>query len=75
MADSIALPCRGQNIGRVGHAFHAAGHHGLIAAGQDAVHGQHGGLHSRAAKLINGEAAYAIGNSRADGGLPGGPLF
>ncbi|NKC14348.1 MAG: hypothetical protein GKR94_19850 [Gammaproteobacteria bacterium] len=46
-----------QQIGRVGHAFHAACHHHLIAAGFEQIMGQHDRFHARAAHLVDGGAA------------------
>ena len=45
------------HIGRVGHAFHAAGDHHAVAAGLEQVMRQHHGLQARAAQLVDGGAA------------------
>ena len=70
MADAIAAARLGQQIGRVGHALHAAGHHDLGRAGVDDVVRQHGGLHAGAADLVDGGGAGGIRQAGAARGLP-----
>src|ERR1700676_1570079 len=59
-----------QQVGRVGHALHAAGHHDFGGAGLDDVVGQHGGLHAGTADLVDGGGASRIRQFGAAGGLP-----
>ena len=58
-------------IGRVGHALHAAGDDAPGAAGLYQVRRQHRGLHARAAHLVDSGSAGAVGNARGAHGLPG----
>ncbi len=63
-----------EQIRRVAHALHAAGHHDLVAAGAQQIVGEHGRLHARPAHLVDGRAAGFLAEAGAEGGLPGGRL-
>jgi hypothetical protein len=69
VADAVAAAGLGQQVGRVGHAFHAAGHHHLRAAGQQHVVREHGRAHARAAHLAQGDGAGALGQAALETGL------
>jgi hypothetical protein len=58
-----------QDVGRVGHAFHATGDHHLIAAGFQRIEGHHHGLHARAAQLVDGGATGGGGQAGVERGL------
>ena len=49
--NTIAAAGFGQQIGRIGHAFHATGDQHVCAAGQQHVMAKHGCTHARAAHL------------------------
>ena len=74
VADAVAGARLGQQVGRVGHRLHAAGQDDVGRAGQDQVVGQHGGLHARAADLVDGGGAGGVGQAGAARGLAGGRL-
>ena len=74
VADAVAGTRLGQQVGRVGHRLHAAGQDDVGRAGQDQVVGQHGGLHARAAHLVDGGGAGGVGQAGAARGLAGGGL-
>jgi hypothetical protein len=69
VADAVAAAGLGQQVGRVGHAFHAAGHHHLRAARQQHVVREHGRAHARAAHLAQGDGAGALGQAALETGL------
>jgi hypothetical protein len=69
MAGAISAACFREQIGRIRHALHAAGHHDLGRTGTDDVMGQHRGFHPGAADLVDGGGAGRVGQSRAAGGL------
>ncbi len=64
-----------QDIGRVGHAFHATGDHHLVGASLEQVVGQHHRLHPRAAQLVDGGAAGGGGQAGRQRGLAGRALL
>ena len=74
VAEAVAGARLGQQVGGVGHRFHAAGDHDLVAAGEDEIVGQHGGLHARAAHLVDRGAAGRQRQAGAERGLAGGRL-
>ncbi len=51
VAHAVAAAALEHQVGRVGHAFHAAGDHDLVRAGKQQVVREHRGLHGRAAHL------------------------
>ena len=70
VADTNAAAALGQQVRRVGHAFHATGHHHVVAAHQQHVMRHHGGFHARAAHLGQGHRARAFGQAALERGLP-----
>jgi len=69
MAEPVAATSAVEQIGRVGHAFHAAGQRHADTAGNDGVMGEHDGLHAGAAHLVDGNSADGLGNAGPHGGL------
>ena len=67
-AQAVAQP--GQRVRRVAHGLHAAGHHDLGIAQAHRLRGQHHGLQSRAADLVDGERADRVGQPGLERGLP-----
>src|SRR5690606_24751621 len=57
MAVAIALAPAQQQVGGVAHAFLAAGHHDVGAAGQHDIVAEHGRLQARSADFVYGGAA------------------
>ena len=74
MAEAIAGARPVEQIGRVGHALHAAGDDDIGAAGEDQVMGEHGRLHARAAHFVDRRRARRSGQPGAEPRLPGGRL-
>ena len=74
VAEAVAAARLGQQVGRVGHRFHAAGDDDAVGAGEQAVMAEHGRLHRRAAHLVDGRAAGRQRQSGLQRGLPGGRL-
>ena len=74
VADAIAAACLGQQVRRVRHQLHAAGDDDIGAACGNEIVRQHGGLHARAAHLVDGGGAGRIGQAGAAHGLAGGGL-
>ena len=74
VAQAVAAARFFEQVGRVGHAFHAAGHHHAGRACLDSVGSQHDGLHGRAANLVERDRARGDGQPGLDGGLPRGRL-
>ena len=72
--DADAAAALGQQVRRIGHAFHAAGDHHLVAAGQQHIARHHGRLHARAAHLGQGHGAGAFGQTALERGLARGSL-
>ncbi|MNC34112.1 hypothetical protein D3C75_825290 [compost metagenome] len=64
-----------QQVGRVGHALHAAGDHHRVGAGLEQVVGQHQRLHPRAAQLVDGGAAGGRGQTGVQRRLAGRSLL
>ncbi len=58
-----------QEVGRVGHRFHAAGHDDFICSASQEIVREHRRLHSRAAHLVHGRAARGEGQTGAERGL------
>ena len=56
VAEPQALAHFRQNVRRVGHALHAAGHDHVIGPHMERVIGHHHGLHARATHLVDGGA-------------------
>ena len=71
---AIAGACLLEQVGRVAHALHAAGHHDVVTARAKQIVGQHGGFHARAAHLVDGRASGLRAEPGAEGRLPGGCL-
>ena len=71
VAIAVAGAALGNEVRGVGHAFHAAGHHHILAAGPDQVMGQHHGLHAGAAHLVERGGPGGWRKSRFQRGLPG----
>ena len=67
--DAVAPARLGQQVGRVGHALHAAGHQHVGAAGQQHVMRQHGCAHPRAAHLAQRDGAGTVGQASFESGL------
>ncbi len=63
------------DIGRVGHAFHATGNHDAGAAGLEGVVRLHHGLHAGAAQFVDGGAAGSRGQAGVQTGLAGRALL
>ena len=74
MAEPVAAARAVEQIGRVGHALHAAGHRDLRAAGEDQVMGEHRRLHAGAAHLVDRGRAGGKGQPRAERRLARGRL-
>ncbi len=74
MAEPVAAARAVEQIGRVGHALHAARHRDFGAAGEDQVMGEHRGLHAGAAHLVDRGGAGGRGQSRAERRLARGRL-
>ncbi len=70
MTGAVAAARFRQQIGRIGHALHAAGHHDLGRAGADDVMRQHGGLHAGAADLVDRRRSRRVRQFGAARGLP-----
>ena len=60
VADAVAAASFEQQVGRVGHTLHAAGHQHLMAAGDQHVIREHGCAHGRTAHLGQGDRPRAI---------------
>ena len=58
-----------QQIGRIGHRFHAAGDHDFGRSHPDRVAAEHDRLQAGAADLVDGHAADRHGHTRPDRGL------
>jgi hypothetical protein len=71
---AVAAAALEQQVGRVGHALHAAGDHHLVGARQQHVVGEHRGLHAGAAHLGERHRPRALGQATLEGSLPGGSL-
>ncbi len=63
MAHAVAATALFEQVGGIGHAFHAAGDHHIAAAGHQLVMGQDGGLHAGAAHLRQGHSASTLGQT------------
>jgi hypothetical protein len=63
--------CSGDQERRAGHAFHSAGNDNFGVAGANDLIGQHHGLQSGAAHFVDRQRGDRIGESCAEGGLPG----
>ncbi len=74
MTHAQTLACLGQDVRRIAHAFHTTGDHDPVAAGQDQIVGQHGGLHGRTADFVDGGAAGCIGQAGGQCCLASGAL-
>src|SRR3546814_4960182 len=61
MTVAVALAAAQQKVGRIAHAFLAAGDDDVRTFGLDEVMGQHDGLQARAADLVQGAAWDADG--------------
>ena len=74
MAHAVAATRLGQQVGRIGHALHAAGHDNVRPTERDLIGTDHHRLHAGAADLGNGRARHRVWNAGMDGGLPCGRL-
>jgi hypothetical protein len=70
VAQAVTVPGLGQQVGRLGHALHAAGHKDGPHAGAEGVRGLHDALEPRAADLVHGDGAGGLREAGVDGGLP-----
>ena len=70
MAEPVTTTGTIKQIGRIAHAFHAAGDSNVRAAGRNQVMCQHHRLHAGAAHLVDGACARRVGQARADRCLP-----
>ena len=70
VAHAVARARAVEQIGRVAHALHAAGDDDVGRAGAQKVVGDHGGLHARAAHLVDGRRARRERQAGADRRLP-----
>ena len=61
VADAVATARLGQQVGGVGHAFHATGHQHFVAACQQHVVRKHGSTHAGAAHLAQRDGTSALG--------------
>ncbi len=65
----------GQQIGRVGHGFHAAaGNQDIGSAGGQGLVAEDGGLHSRTAHLVDSGRLHRLWQAGGERGLAGGSL-
>ena len=71
VAQAIAEPGLGQQIGRHVHVFHAAGNVEIPVAGADGAGCQHHGLQARATYFVDGQGADAGRKAAGEGGLAG----
>ncbi len=71
VAESIALACFGEQVRGAGHAFQATGHDQRRVAGANRLVGEHDGLESRAAHLVDRERPDGIGQAAEDRCLAG----
>ena len=74
MADPIAAACAPEQVGRIGHRLHAAGHGDVCRTGEDQVMGDHRRLHARAAYLVDRGGTRGIGEPGGASRLAGGGL-
>jgi len=69
MAEPRTATHLGQQIGRIGHAFHAARHHHRAVSGEQLVMGNHGGFHPRSAHLVERRGRHVLRQARREGRL------
>ena len=74
MPDARAAAMLLQEIGRVGHALHAARDHGIDGADGNRLCAHDHRLHARAANLVDGGGLDGLGQPGLDPGLAGGGL-
>ena len=74
VADAVAGPGPGEEVGRLGHGLHAAGHHDVGLAGLDHLVGQVDGVDAREAHLVDGAGGHGHRDAAVDGRLAGGDL-
>ena len=74
VAQAIAAARPVQQVRRVGHRLHAAGHGDVDVAGGDALGGEHHGLESGAAHLVDGQGGNGVGEARVQRRLARGSL-
>ncbi|MND97863.1 hypothetical protein D3C80_901940 [compost metagenome] len=60
VAHAIAATRFFEQIGRVGHAFHAASNHNVRTSCGNEIGAQHDGLHARSANLVDGRAGHIL---------------
>ena len=60
VAHAVAAPAFLQQVGGVGHTFHTACHHYVVAPGQQHVVREHGGFHARATHFGQGDGPSAL---------------
>ena len=63
MANAVAATALLQQVGRVGHALHATGHHHVCAASNQHIVTKHGRAHARSTHLAQGHRASAVGQA------------
>ena len=69
VAHAVAATALLEQVGRVGHAFHAAGHHHVTATGHELVVREDGGFHAGAAHLGQRHRAGAARQATLEAGL------
>ncbi|MNG78267.1 hypothetical protein D3C79_368360 [compost metagenome] len=69
VAHAVAATGLVQQVGRIGHAFHATSHHHISGAGQQQVMGHDRRLHARTAHLVQGGAGGVLVQPGAQRGL------
>src|SRR5690606_15969682 len=66
---ALAVAAVGNNVGRLAHAFLAAGNHHLGVATTDCLDRHVNGLETGAANLVDGHGRHRSGYPSVDGGL------
>ena len=74
VAEPVAGAGAGEQVGRLGHRLHAAGHHDVGVAGVDEEVGQVDGVEARQADLVDGGGRHGDRDAGLGRGLAGGDL-